>query len=165
MTLGSFVLVAWMTSNPGVPNGSSEPVRIENVAWLAGCWESVSGERTVEEQWMAPRGGTMIGVGRTIRGDKLVEYEVVVLREKDGRLAYEAHPSGQAGAAFLSRSVTASTVVFENLQHDFPQRVGYQSNGPDSLLAWIEGVRNGRLRRVEFPYPPNAVSRRWRINL
>lgn len=151
MTL-AVVLVAWMSSNPGNPGGRPEPVRIESVAWLAGCWESVSNERTVEEQWMAPRGGTMIGVGRTIRGGELAEYELVVLREQDGRLAYEAHPSGQPAATFLSRSVTASSIVFENLQHDFPQRVGYRRDGPDALRAWIEGVRQGRLRRVEFPY-------------
>jgi len=42
-------------------------------------------------------------------------------------------------------------VVFENLQHDFPQRVGYKRDG-DALLAWIEGPRNGQTRRIEFPY-------------
>lgn len=24
--------------------------------------------------------------------------------------------------------------------------------GADSLLAWVEGTRNGTLRRIEFPY-------------
>ena len=101
---------------------------------------------------MAPRGTSMLGMGRTVRGDTLVEYEVVVLREQGGRLAYEAHPSGQPSAVFLSRPVDGSSVVFENLQHDFPQRVGYRRDGPDSLLAWVEGTENGQTRRVEFPY-------------
>jgi hypothetical protein len=48
--------------------------------------------------------------------------------------------------------VTDTTVVFENPQHDFPQRVGYERKGGDALLAWIEGTRNGQTRRVEFPY-------------
>jgi len=67
-------------------------------------------------------------------------------------LAYEAHPSGQASTVFLSKEVTDSTVVFEDLKHDFPQRVGYSRMGADSLVAWIAGSRGGRERRIEFPY-------------
>ena len=126
--------------------------QIQRLSWLAGCWEAVSSERTVEEHWMAPRGGNMVGVGRTVRGDTLVEFELVVIREQGDQLAYEAHPSGQPSAVFLSRTLTDSTVVFENLEHDFPQRIGYQRKGPDALLAWIEGSRQGKFRRIEFPY-------------
>jgi len=86
-----------------------------------------------------------------VQADKLVEYETVVIREQDGRLAYQAHPSGQPSAVFMSRMVSNREVVFENLQHDFPQRVGYKRDG-DALLAWIEGPRNGQTRRIEFPY-------------
>src|SRR5262245_13953950 len=124
---------------------------IDDVAWLTGCWEYSSGSRTVEEHWLAPRAHSMVNVGRTVQADKLVEYEMVLIREQEGRLAYEAHPSGQPSAVFMSRTVGDREVVFENLQHDFPQRVGYKRNG-EALLAWIEGTRNGQMRRIEFPY-------------
>jgi hypothetical protein len=124
---------------------------IDDVAWLTGCWEYSSGARTVEEYWLAPRARTMMNAGRTVQGDKLLEFETVILREQDGRLAYEAHPSGQPSAVFLSQHLGDREVVFENLQHDFPQRVGYKRDG-DSLLAWIEGPRNGQTRRIEFRY-------------
>ena len=117
------------------------------------------GPTVIEEHWMAPRGGTMIGSGRTVRNNALVEYELVVLREQDGRLAYEAHPSGQSPAVFLSKELTASTVVFENAAHDFPQRVGYRRDGREALLAWVEGTVNGQTRRVEFPYRAATCSR------
>ncbi len=124
----------------------------ERVAWLQGCWESVTAQRTVEEQWMAPRGGSMIGMGRTVRASVLVEFELAVIRPQGDQLAYEAHPSGQPSAVFLSRTLADSMVVFENLEHDFPQRIGYQRTGPDAVLAWIEGTEKGQTRRVEFPY-------------
>lgn len=129
-----------------------QPVTIERVAWLAGCWEQRSARGTVEEHWMAPRGRTMVSMGRTIRGDSLFEYEQIILREKNGRLEYEAHPSGQAVAAFTSTIVDDTSVVFENLQHDFPQRVGYIRRGGDSLIGYVEGPRNGQNRRIPFPY-------------
>jgi hypothetical protein len=126
-------------------------VVITAVSWLQGCWQLTAGDRIVEEQWTAPRAGVMLNMGRTVRGDRLIEYEWVLLREKDGVLEYEAHPSGQPSDVFTARTATSSEVVFENPQHDFPQRVGYKRDG-ESLLAWIEGTTNGKARRVEFPY-------------
>jgi hypothetical protein len=128
------------------------PIGVERLAWMTGCWETKSPQGTIEEHWLAPRGQTMLGLGRTVRDGRTTEYEFVVLQKRDERLAYEAHPSGQPPAVFLSREVAETSVVFENAEHDFPQRVGYQQRGPDSLLAWIEGSRDGRVRRIEFPY-------------
>jgi len=136
---------------------ANAPAAIEQVAWMQGCWQMDAGPRVVEEQWMAPRGGVMLGMGRTVRDGTLVEYESVVLREQDGKLAYEAHPSGQPSAVFMASRIEESTVVFENPAHDFPQRVGYKRDG-DSLLAWIEGAVNGKSRRVEFPYRRSACA-------
>ena len=101
---------------------------------------------------MAPRGGTMLGMGRTVRGGKTTEYELVLIKEQGGRLAYEAHPSGQPSTAFLSIDTPDGSIVFENREHDFPQRVGYRRDGTDSLQAWIEGQVNGKARRVDFAY-------------
>jgi hypothetical protein len=94
----------------------------------------------------------MIGVSRTVRDGRLVAYEMVILKEKDGTLVYEAHPSGQDVAEFRAKTITADTAIFENLTHDFPQRVCYRLVGPDSLLAWIEGTIDGKEKRSEFPY-------------
>ena len=131
---------------------TAQTTSIKEVAWLQGCWELREGDRLVEERWMPPRAGSMLGVGRTTRGSKLVEHEYIVLTERDGRLAYEAHPSGQAATTFMSQPITGREVVFEDPAHDFPQRVGYKSTGPGQMLAWVEGTSGGKQRRIEFPY-------------
>lgn len=125
---------------------------IDRVRWLTGCWEAANAQRTIYEQWTAPRARAMLGTGRTVRGDSLIEYEFVALRQKRDQLAYEAHPSGQSGATFLSIALTDSSVTFENLANDFPTRVGYDRRGADSLIAWISGPRGGTTRRIDFPY-------------
>jgi len=131
----------------GAPQGNA----IQQLAWLQGCWEAASAGRTVEEIWAAPRGRSMVGLSRTVRGEELTEYELIVIRERGDRLVYIAHPSNQPSAEFLSTSLSEGSVAFENPAHDFPQRIGYRREGT-SLLAWIEGSRNGQTRRVEFPY-------------
>ena len=147
-----FVMVAALATVAAVTvEGGPQGTAIEHLAWLQGCWETSSTARTVEEQWTAPRGRSMVGLSRTVRGGELVAYELVVIRERGDRLVYIAHPSGQPSAEFVSTTRSEGSVVFENPGHDFPQRIGYRRQGP-SLQAWIEGTKDGQARRVEFPY-------------
>jgi hypothetical protein len=150
MRLGLGVLALYIVAPSAV--GTELPSSgIRRVAWLQGCWKTMSADRTVEEQWMAPRGGSMVGSSRTVQGEKLVEYELVVIRERGEKLVYVAHPSGQPSAEFTVSSASESRVVFENPSHDFPQRIGYELRG-DSLQAWIEGTKGGRSHRIDFSY-------------
>ena len=101
---------------------------------------------------MAPLGGMMLGMSRTVRGDSVIEYEHLQIFERSGHAVFHAEPSGQAPADFVARTVSDSLVTFENPAHDFPQRVIYRRRGRDSLIARIEGTRNGRVRGVDFLY-------------
>jgi hypothetical protein len=130
---------------------SAQTTGAQRLAWLQGCWALHGPERIVEEQWMAPRAGSLLGMSRTLRGGKLTAYESVLLREHGERFEYVVSPSGQATTTFTSTSVGESSIVFENLQHDFPQRVAYERRGA-VLQAWIEGPMNGRTKRIEFAY-------------
>jgi hypothetical protein len=130
----------------------AQPRGIQRVAWLQGCWETSTSQITIEEQWMTPRGTNMVGMSRTVRGDALAAYEFLIVREVGEQLEYESHPSGQSTAKFLSVTVTDAQVLFENLQHDFPQRIGYRREGTNALVAWIEGTEKGQARRIDFPY-------------
>ncbi len=126
------------------------------LTWMTGCWVQTRGSRVVEEQWTSPRGGSMLGTSRTITDGRLTEFEFVLLKEANGTLVYEAHPSGQAGASFAAADVADGRVVFENTTHDFPQRIGYEKQGPDMLAAWIEGRAGERTRRIDFAYTRTA---------
>ncbi len=129
----------------------AQPTGAQRLAWLQGCWAIDTPERTVEEQWMAPRAGSLLGMSRTVRGGKLVAHESVILRERGDRFDYEASPSGQTTTVFGSTEVGSASIVFENLAHDFPQRIGYARRGT-ALDAWIEGPIKGRTKRIEYAY-------------
>ena len=133
----------------GLAQGSAT---VQQVGWIAGCWARSAGTRLVEEQWMRPRAGLMLGVSRTVVGDSLREYEQVALFERRGRLVYAATPARQAPAEFESIAVSDTAVTFENPGHDFPQRVIYRRRGADSLVARVEGTRGGQLRGTDYPY-------------
>jgi len=129
-------------------------VSVARLAWLTGCWELTSGTRMVEEAWMAPRGRTLMGMARTTRADSLVDFEFLQIVEDSAALVFVARPARQPPASFRSTLLTDSMVVFENLEHDFPQRVSYQRTADGSLIARIEGTSKGKPRAVDFPYRP-----------
>ena len=124
---------------------------IEQARWLAGCWELQRGNRSGFEMWMPPAGGIMMGASRTVAGGKVVEWERLQLTEREGKLVYTSLPSGQTEAAFTSTTVTDSSFIVENLQHDFPQRIIYRRHGMDSLVARIEGPQGGTTNGIDFP--------------
>ena len=101
---------------------------------------------------MAPRGGVLLGMSRTVRKDGAVEFESLRIQGSKGRLELVAGPG--RGQPTVFRAVDASTTVlsFENLAHDFPQRIVYRTAGPDSLLARVEGSRGGSIRGIDYPY-------------
>jgi len=131
---------------------TSASAPVDQLAWLSGCWSMARPDGVTEEQWMKPSGGTMIGMGRTVRGGKTTEYEFLQIREVNGKLAYVAKPSGQAEATFPVVSISADAVTFENPAHDFPQRIIYKRLSETSVTARIEGTMNGQARGVDFPY-------------
>lgn len=147
MRQGMFVLLISVTVFAQQKNS------VADLSWLTGHWELVKGERRTDEVWLAPAGNMMFAVSRTIRGEKPIEHEFIVIdQDSVGDIYYRAQPSRQQGTSFRLTSVQPNAAVFENLQHDFPQRIIYRKISDDSLIARIEGTRNGTLRGVEFPY-------------
>jgi hypothetical protein len=102
--------------------------------------------------WLAPAGESMLGVSRTVKGGKTVfrEFMQIHLNEQ-GALVFTALIEGQAATDFLSISGVEGELVFENLEHDFPQRVMYRSLAPDRLGARIEGNDSGAFRGIDYP--------------
>jgi hypothetical protein len=126
---------------------------VEDLAWMSGCWMQTKPDGFVEEHWTSPAGGTLVGMGRTVQAGRTTEWEFLRIADAGGRLAYVATPSGQAENAFPLKSLADGEVVFEDLEHDFPQRIVYRRNGDGSITARVEGdVGGGKVKAVEFPY-------------
>lgn len=126
--------------------------KLEDFAWLAGCWTGDQTGRASEERWTKPKAGMMLGTGQTVKGGKTTAFEFMRIHEEKGDIFFTAKPSGQPEASFKLVSFKDGKAVFENPQHDFPQRVIY-GPGPDGALwARIEGKMNGQERGIDYPF-------------
>jgi hypothetical protein len=92
-----------------------------------------------------------LGVNRTVKGSETVAHEFMRIRETEsGEIEFIANPSGQSEAAFSLVGLSETEVIFENPDHDFPQRIIYRLKG-DVLEGRIEGTAKGKLKAVDFP--------------
>lgn len=114
------------------------------------CWEMREDERWGEECWTKPRGGMMLGSGRTGDGDRVVSWEVMRIEVvADGGLTFSASPGGRSWTAFASVVDPDGGVTFVNTANDYPQRVRYWRDG-ELLNAEIALEDGGRPTRWTF---------------
>ena len=118
--------------------------------WMAGSWTTMgTADEWTEEWWTPPRAGIMLGASRGGKADALGAFEHMRIIRTGGAIAFCAMPGGKAGACFRAVSATASSITFENAQHDYPTRVEYRREG-DHLLGEISGP--GGSRRQTWKY-------------
>jgi hypothetical protein len=143
-TLSAFLLLA-------TPAAAQRP-RFEDVRWLEGCWQMTRGASRTVERWSPAAQGAMTGESRTTRDGVERESEKLRLFMSGDTLIYEATPSRQAMTRFGSLNTGGAEITFANPAHDVPPRIVYRRINADSIVARIEGDRDGRRGPVSFPY-------------
>lgn len=129
---------------------AGEPVRVEAVAWIAGTWQGTDKGMAMEEVWLAPQGGAMLGLHRDVARGRMVSFEFLRIEESERGLVYLSQPGGRPVTAFPAVEVSGKRVVFENPEHDFPQRILYWLGEDGALHARIEGKDKGKEAAMEW---------------
>ena len=126
--------------------------KVNVLSWMSGCWETIGTGPVTTERWARPTENLMLGSSQTVRNGKSVAFEFLRIVNNGQGLTYVAKPSrAKDETPFSIAKVTVNEAVFENLKHDFPQRIIYRLDKPDSLFARIEGMRNGELKGMDIP--------------
>lgn len=110
---------------------------LKDLEWMSGYWTLSQNGNTMEELWTPASGGLMLGLHRDVFSNGRMSFEYLRIAESSEGIVYLASPGGQAPTSFSMTEVMRNKVVFENLGHDFPQRIIYSLNG-DKLTARIE---------------------------
>ncbi len=134
--------------------GQNKVTSIADLNGMAGCWERKDAAKKllVSEQWMSPAGTSIFGMGRTVKSGKTVDYEFMRIEQRDDGIYFVAQPKANAEeTAFKLIRSTLNEFVFENKEHDFPQRVIYKLQEA-KMTGRVEGTMNGKERGIDFPY-------------
>ena len=84
-------LYTWLLSHRSDPNLiknkiSSPPATIGDVNWISGSWSGEAMGGNFEETWNSPSAGTMVGMFKFIKDDKVSFYEILTIVEQRGSL-------------------------------------------------------------------------------
>lgn len=130
--------------------------KIDSLDWLAGTWEMTASKGTITESWAKANDSTLVCDTRLTTPDgKIVFSEDITLVQREGLLFYIPVISDQNDGRpieFKETSFSAEEMVFENPEHDYPQRIVYRKTSDSTILAYIEGEENGEMKKREFPY-------------
>lgn len=136
---------------------SEEKVKITNeldqLDWILGKWSNENEESQSYEVWQRTNDSVFSASSITVVEGDTVFVESMVLEQKNGEVTLKATTEGQnkgATVGFRFVGTNDGEFIFENKQHDFPQRIIYTNPVKDSIHAWIVGISEGEFTKVDF---------------
>jgi Domain of unknown function (DUF6265) len=128
--------------------------KIQKAEWLIGSWVNKTQRGDIYETWTKLTAFEFSGKTYLLKEKDTVVLETVQLVEEANTLLYIPVVKNQNGGLpvrFTAKTVSDSVLVFQNLEHDFPQVISYTRINADSLMAEISGTKNGIKRSQKFP--------------
>lgn len=122
---------------------------------LVGLWRMETSKGPLFERWERFDEVTLAGESFRISEDDTIRLESIRLVSRPEGIFYipivENQNDGQP-VSFKLISSDDNRFVFENRQHDFPQRIIYSIVTKDSIVARIEGISKGKVASSDFYY-------------
>lgn len=135
-TRSSILIVALVAV--AIPAAAATP-DLEPVRFMTGAW-GVDG--VIVEYWMPPLRGLMVGGNREPAGDGMPFFEYLRIEVREDGVYYVASPRGEGATDFKLTEFSEGKAVFENPEHDFPQKIIYVRTA-EGLEAEVGAVRDG----------------------
>jgi hypothetical protein len=121
------------------------------ISFMAGCWTGPSSNgATIEEQYTGTSENMVIGMARYVRNGRVVDFEFTTIERSDTSFFMTPRPKGVRSDSFALKEVAEGRAVWENLKHDFPQRIIYRRGTDGTLVARIEGTTSRGDRHSEW---------------
>lgn len=121
---------------------------LEAVQFMTGAWGK---DGVTVEFWLPPLRGLMVGVNREPSGSGMPFFENLRIEARGDGVYYVASPRGEGTTAFKLTESGPNRVVFENPEHDFPQKITYLRVG-DRLEAEVVAMKDGEWDGFELSW-------------
>lgn len=143
----------------GFSSCQSGEEQIKEIDWLLGTWEGLDdNELLFVEVWEKGIGDSYTGKGATITpdGDTLFK-ETLKIELVEGVPYYVATvPENPGPVLFKLVEGDETHCVFENLDHDFPQRISYTLETKSTMSVKLEGIEEGVPRSESLNFEKNT---------
>ncbi len=111
-----------------------------DLAFMKGAWEGGPPGTKLEERWAEEAGGLMLGVARTLKGDRAIAFEFLRIEFRNDGIFYVAQPGGKPKTEFKLTASDGKSATFENPEHDHPKLIRYSVTPDGGLKAELDGT-------------------------
>lgn len=139
-------------SAPSAPGRVLQDPKLADLAWLAGHWSVELGPTRIEEVWLAPAGGFLLGMNRTAAKSGKGAFEYLRIEERKDGIVYVASPGGRPPTDFPLVDFGKDFVLFANPEHDFPKEIRYELTKDGDLHARVSGDPGGKEQAEEWTW-------------
>jgi len=124
---------------------------MEKLSWIIDRWISNDGESTSYEHWEKQNKNLFIGGSETVKNGDTIFNEKLKIEKIGDDIFYIADVKhNPALVYFKMTTLSDDEAVFENPEHDFPQKIIYKHKD-GNLHASIEGPgKNGVWKKIDF---------------
>ena len=129
--------------------------KLNPAQWILGSWEQQTDKGILTETWERKNDSLFVGSCYFINESDTLHRETILLEQRADSITYSANIKGQNNdKAVPFRLTTANTnsLVFENLTHDYPQKIVYQKNKSNGLVVTISGILQGKNSEEKYSF-------------
>jgi hypothetical protein len=114
----------------------------DKLAWLEGSWRGTAFGGTIEETFVKPAGGVVLGLSRIVGSeDRLIHKEFMEIGLTEGKLTYTVTLPNKKHT-FALHKLEGQSVTWTDPANDFPSRITY-SRSQDTITVLLEGKGQG----------------------
>ena len=129
--------------------------KLNPAQWILGSWEQQTDKGILTETWQRQNDSLFVGSCYFINQSDTLHTETILLDQRDDSITYSANVKGQnneKAVPFTLTTANTNSLVFENLKHDYPQKIVYQKNKSNGLVVTISGILQGKKSEEKYSF-------------
>ena len=149
--LGTVAVIVATLSSTSPASAQAGEGGLSAAAFLVGCWaHPAPAGNGLREMYAPPADNMLTGLSQFWRDGSIVDFEFHRIDAGPAGPVLTPHPRGVASVSFQPVVIEPDRIVWQNLEHDFPQRIIYHRVGGDTLVARAEAGEGEEARGREW---------------
>jgi Domain of unknown function (DUF6265) len=125
---------------------------VDAFPWLVGCWQAKSARdaSTINETWLSPRGGSLMGIGQTYVDGKTPGWEAMRMYDEAGSVKLWLRPGLRNELTLTLEAAGENFAAFLVKEGDSTTKLRYERKSATELLATFRLEQGENRRGADF---------------
>jgi hypothetical protein len=124
------------------------------LGWLTGCWRAnvMRDGSTINEVWLAPQAGTLMGIGQTFVGTRTLGWEAMRIYDAGESMKLWLRPGARPELTLDLVESTATVAGFSLTEAGSTTQLRYERTGDTTLMATFRLIKGEDRRGADFSF-------------